>query len=59
MLLGVNPMQLDVQDPNLRSKSVENLRKTKIFRDEIVRETDFLTTIKCLAYTWVDELSIQ
>ena len=42
MVPGVNPIQLDVQNPNLRSKSLENLRKTKIVRDDIFRGTDFL-----------------
>ena len=29
MVPGVNPIQLDVQNPNLRSKSMENLEKLK------------------------------
>ena len=40
MVPGVNPIQLDVQNPNLRSKSLENLRKTKCFRDEMFKEPD-------------------
>ena len=42
MVPGVNPIQLDVQNPNLRSKSLENLRKTNFFRDEMFKETDLL-----------------
>ena len=39
MVPEVNPTQLDVQNPNLRPKPMENLRKTQFFRDEIFRET--------------------
>ena len=41
MVPAVNPIQLDMQNPNLRSKSLENFRKTNILGDEIFRETDF------------------
>ena len=41
MVPGVNAIQLDVQNPNLRSKSLENLRKTKIFRDEFLETISY------------------
>ena len=41
MVPGVNPIQLDVQNPNLRSKSLENRRKTKMFRDDFLEKPMF------------------
>ena len=60
MVPGVNPIQLDVQNPNLRSKSLENLGKTNSFRDELFKETNLFNDYFFLGvFFCVPDLEVQ